>query len=168
MRLVIGVAAVLLLAGCGSDDKSVTTSAVDAGGNKVASSLAIDTDGFKANVEIPGLEFTGKNMDIDGIKLYPGSSIRGMKVKASDKNGTDTSNVVFDFVSPAPPADVAKHLLQQAEDAGYTVTRAPDRDGAAVIEGKKDERGETNRLRFVLKPSGAQTAGTATVDGADS
>ena len=155
----------LLIAACGSRDHGVTTNAVGPDGKKVVSGLSIDTDAFKANVEIPGLQVSGENMDIDGIKLYPGSTVRGVKVAANDANGTKAHSVAFDFISPAGPEAVAKHLIEQAEHAGFSVLRAPDLNGAAVLEGRKDKAGDNNHFRFVLKATGAQTDGNATIDG---
>ena len=168
MRGLIIVAATALLAGgCNTKEKTATATATASDSKKIVSALAIDTDDFKANIEVPGLEFSGKHMDINGIKLYPGSSIRGMHVAATDKGDDKRHSVAFDFISPAAPLEVVEYLTKQAEDAGYSVVRAPDSDGAKVIEGTRTKDDETSRLRFVLKPSGAQTAGSAALDGSD-
>ena len=159
----IMIAVPLLLMGCDSrGDEGITTKATDAADKKVASTLAIDTDGFKANIEIPGLQLAGRHMDIGGIKLYPGSTIRGMHIAANDKAGAKQHSVVFDFLSPGTLTEVVEHLTKQAKDACYAVQRAPDRGEAAVVEGRKGGSA-TDRFRVELKPLGTQTAGTATI-----
>ena len=165
--LIIVAATALLASGCNTKETTAKTTATTSDGKKVVSALAIDTDDFKANIEVPGLEFSGKHMDINGIKLYPGSAIRGMHVAATDKGNDKRQSVTFDFVSPASPLEVVEYLTKQAEDAGYAVVRAPDTDGAKVIEGTRTKDDETSRLRFMLKPSGAQTAGSAALEGSD-
>ncbi|MGL4542932.1 MAG: hypothetical protein ACRCUI_10530, partial [Polymorphobacter sp.] len=67
---------------------------VDASPAKV-SALSIDTDGFKADIQIPGIEFSGDKLDIDGIMLPKGSVIKGMKIRAVETAGRDHGSVVF-------------------------------------------------------------------------
>ena len=169
MRNVSIAAVLVLLAGCGSHGNStVTTKATDANGKKVPSTLAIDTDGFKANIEVPGLELSGSHVDIGGFKLYPGSTVRGMKVTANDHDGDQTHRVAFDFSSPAGPADVARHLTGQATEAGFALTSAPDASGSTVLEGSRHKSDGAEHIRFVLRGAGAQTTGTAVIDGSGS
>ncbi len=162
-----GVAAALVtLAGCGSHENgTVTTSATDAKGQKVSSTLAIDTDAFKANVEVPGLQLSGSHVDIAGVKLYPGSTVRGMKITASDRDGGKSHRVAFDFSSPASVADVSRHLSGQGTAAGFTLTSAADASGATILEGARRKAGDLEHIRFVLHGAGAQTTGTAAIDG---
>lgn len=168
MRYVSTAAVMVLLAGCGSHGSStVTTKATDANGSKVPSTLAIDTDGFKANIEVPGLELSGSHVDIGGVKLYPGSTVRGMKVIANDHEGDKTHRVAFDFSSPASPADVARHLTGQATEAGFALATVPDAGGSTVLEGSRRTDDGTEHVRFVLRGAGTQTTGTAVIDGSD-
>jgi hypothetical protein len=165
----VSIAAVLvLLAGCGSHSSTVTTKATDANGKKVPSTLAIDTDWFKANIEVPGLELSGSHVDIGGVKLYPESIVRGMKVTANDHDGDKTHRVALDFVSPASPADVVRHLTGQATEAGFALTSTPDPSGSTILEGARHKADGAEHIRFVLRGAGAQTSGTAVNDGSGS
>lgn len=165
----MAIAAVLLsLAGCGShSDSKVTTAATDAGGKKVSSTLAIDTDDFKANVEVPGLQLSGSHVDIAGIKLYPGSTVRGMKVSANEHGNDKSHRVAFDFSSPAGLADVSRHLTGQGTEAGFALTSTADASGATILEGSRRKSGDVEHVRFVLRGAGAQTTGNAAIDGND-
>ena len=161
-------AVVVLFAGCGSHSSTVTTKATDANGKKVPITLAIDTDGFKANIEVPGLELSGSHVDIGGVKLLPGSTARGLKVAANDHNGDKTHRVAFDFISPASPADVVRDLAGQATEAGFALTSTPDPSGSTILEGARHKSDGAQRIRFVLRGAGAQTSGTAVLDGSGS
>lgn len=142
---------------CGSRDKEATATATRDG--KSVSGLDIDTDGFKANVEIPGLTFGSDSMDLGGMKLYPGSKVRGMRVKATDRDGTKNGSVTVDFTSPAAPAAVSEHLAREAEKAGFTVSGV----SPAGLTGTKREDGKDDVFAFALTADGAQTAGQLTM-----
>jgi len=165
MRFVAIGAVLVILAGCGSQKSTLTTTATDATGKKVSSTLAIDTDAFKANIEVPGLQLSGSHVDISGIKLYPGSTVRAMKVTANDHDGDKTHRVAFDFSSPAGVADVGRHLTGQGTAAGFALTSTADASGATVLEGSRRKSDEVEHVRFVLHGAGAQTTGTAMIDG---
>ncbi|UAJ09164.1 hypothetical protein [Polymorphobacter megasporae] len=141
---------------------TVTTRKVGAhDDDKTAAGLDIDTDKFKANIEIPGLSLGGDHMDMDGMKLYPGSTVKGMHVKASDHNGDSRGTVTMDFTSPAAPAAVADHMKAQAEKAGFTVVGA----SAAGLTGTKVEDKDTNHFTITLNPNGDATVGQLVMTG---
>jgi hypothetical protein len=144
---------------------TVTTRKVGAhdrdGDDKTVSGLNIDTDKFKANIEIPGMTFGSDDMDMDGMKLYPGSKVKGMRVKASDHDGDKRGTVTIDFTSPAAPAAVADHMKAQAEKAGFTVAGA----SAAGLTGTKVEDKEMNRFTVTLNPNGDATVGQMVMTG---
>ncbi len=121
--------------------------------------LKIDTDGFKAALDIPGMEFGGKDFDIDGMKLYPGSKVKGMKVKAHDTEGDKSGTVTVTFVSPASPDAVLVHAEAQAKDEDYTVTRS-----GLTLTGKKD--GDKSFVYSVVA-DGARSVGTLTMTDTD-
>lgn len=85
------------------------------------SGLKIDSEQFKANVEIPGISFGGDHMNLDGLKLYPGSTVKGVRVHAVDRPGTSKGEVTMNFTSPAAPVMVAQHMADQARHAGFTL-----------------------------------------------
>lgn len=126
-----------------------------------SSGLSIDGDKFKANLAIPGLAFGGDDMNLDGMKLYPGSTVKGMHVHAVDRPGTDTGEVVIDFTSPAAPAVVARHMADEARRAGFTLAV----DTAAQVGGTRAGSDETNRFAVTVNPNGDGTAGQLTMTG---
>ncbi len=176
-RAVLLLAFPLVLAACGHRRTEETTTTVTKDGvttttvttrkvgahddAKTSSGLDIDTDKFKANIEIPAMIFGGDHMDMDGMKLYPGSTVKGIHVKATDRNGDSRGTVTMDFTSPAAPAAVADHMKAQAEKAGFTVSGA----SAAGMTGIKAEDKDTNRFTVTLNANGDATVGQMVMTG---
>lgn len=154
------------VAGCGSRDKETRTTATSTtttSDGKTVSGLSIDADGFKANVEIPNLSFSGNNLDMDGMKLYPGSKVRSVRVKATEKGSTKAGLVTVNFTSPAAPATVSEHLAREAEKAGFTLSGV----SPAGLKGTKREDGKNDNFAFALVAEGSGTSGELTMtDGA--
>ena len=172
MRLLPLLITLPLLAACHSKsdtedvDRTVTidkTVTVDSDGGK-ASAVAgdngfkISTDDFKASLEIPGLQMGGKNFDVDGMNLLPGSQVRGMNVVSHEKDGDKQSNVTISFTSPGTPDAVLTHAATEAKDKGWTVART-----AAGLGGTKGEK----TIAYAVVADGAKTNGTVTITGDD-
>lgn len=174
MRPALLLMIVPLLAGChvkvATDDKqdgktvtkSVTVTTAD-GTTKSTSIVSggdhgfgIDTDKFKMALDIPGLNLSGGNLDIDGMKLFPGSSVHGMKVNAHEDSDDHEKNskVVVSFTAPASPAAVLDHAVKEAEGAGWKVVRTGN-----ALSGTKDG----DSFAYALTPSGDKTDGTLTI-----
>ena len=117
--------------------------------------IKIDTDGFKAALDIPGMNIGGKDFDIDGMKLYPGSTVKGIAVRARETDGKKTGGATFTFTSPATPDAVLVHAEAQAKAADYTVTRS-----GLTLRGTKD--GESSFV-YTVAAAGAGTTGTVTM-----
>ena len=139
---------------------TITRREVDAG-KSTGAGLKIDSDDFKANVEIPGLSFAGSHMNLNGLKLYPGSTVKGMHIHAVDKGGVDRGEVVVDFTSPAVPATVARDMADGARRAGYTVTT----DSATALSGVKTDGDDRDTFVATLNPNGDATVGQLTLVG---
>ena len=129
-----------------------------------SSGFNIDTDDFKANLDIPGFSFAGDHMDMDGMKLYPGSKVKGVRVHAVDKGSVEKGEVVMDFTSPAAPLVVAQHMADAARKAGFALSS----NTAALVSGSKVGDGDTNSFTATLRPDGAVTVGQMTMSGAKS
>ena len=142
-------------------DKTVTVNS-DGKASAVAVSgdngFKIDTDDFKASLEIPGLRMGGKSFDIDGMDLLPGSQVRGMNVVSREKNGTKDEKVTISFTSPGTPDAVLTHAAAEAKDKGWTVARSPT--GVGGTKGDKT-------IAYAVVADGAKTNGTVTITGDD-
>ncbi len=147
----------------GTTTTTVTTRKVgkrDADDAKV-SGLTIDSDKFKANIEIPGMSFGADHMDIDGMKLYPGSKVKAVRVHARDRDGDKQGTVTMDFTSPATPPAVAVHMAAEAKKAGFAVTGV----SPAGLSGTKTEDKEANHFTVTLNANGDATLGQLTMTG---
>ncbi len=167
MRLIPLFIVLPLLAACSAsndEDRTVSKTVVITDDSKAVAAVGgesgfkIDTDKFKASIDIPGLEMGGKDFDIDGMKLLPGSKVRGMKVVASEKAGDKHGVVTISFVSPGTPDAVLTHAATQARDKGWTVARS-----TSGLGGTKGEK----TVAYRVAAAGGQTSGTVTLTGDD-
>ncbi len=172
-RHLVLIAVPFALAGCGHKAHQETQTTVTRNGvttttitnrdvdakDDTISGLKIDSDKFKANIEVPGLSFGGDHMDMDGMKLYPGSRVKGVRVHAVDRPGAKSGEVVMDFTSPAAPAVVARHMADQARHAGFTLSS----DTPSSIVGTKAGDHGPDRFAVTLNPNGDATVGQVTL-----
>ena len=166
LRPLLCALAVLPLAACddGKEGSSFSINASDGGGNAVASvdgggQATIDTPFFKGKVTIPKLKLDASNFEMNGVHLYPGSTISGMNVDAHDGpgEGHDSGSVRVAFASPAAPATVRDWFKDKLAAAKFTVTA--DGDG---LTGKTDEG---KPFKLALTPDGAGKAkGVITIE----
>ncbi len=168
MRLVFLIPPIMLLAACGqgkkaTDETEVSINADGDGGNvqitsgKDGGKLKVNGDGVNIDLDIPDLGDMelGSDFDIDGVKLYPGSKITAMDIKANDKNGANDAVVKFGFTSPAAPAKAADWMAGEFAKKGVKVTRTGD-----TLAGK-DEDGADFTIKF--GPDGANAKGEVVI-----
>lgn len=120
-----------------SDDNATFSS--DANGQ-----VSIKTDGFTGGFKLPKMTVTAENFDLDGVKLYPGSTVRNFDIKADSNDGKDKGSVAIRFDSPASVDKVAAWFRDGMTKHGFKV----EPDGAGLKGTTED--GE----RFVLTLSG--------------
>lgn len=98
------------------------------------SHLKIDTPGIKADIDVPFLGTLTEKMDIDGVKLYPGSKIAGININA-DK-GKDDGRLVLRFQAPAARDKVAQWFQQQFAANNFKMTLQGSRFTGTNDDGK--------------------------------
>ena len=128
-----------LLAACDSSDAPA--------GDKP--NLKIDTPGFKADISLPVLGRMSKNMDIDGVRLYPESRITGVEIDA--KSGRDDGRFTLRFDAPADPAKVATWFQDQFAKHDFQAQRTPTGFAGTKADG--------DWFTLDLIQAGAQTRG---------
>ncbi|MDF0487606.1 hypothetical protein PX554_05650 [Sphingomonas sp. H39-1-10] len=157
-RPLILVIPLALLAACGSgkDGTAITLNADGADGNVVASiaangQLALNAPGISGNIKLPAIKLDAGDFDMNGVHLYPGSTISGMNIDGHDRSGRDDDGrVKVSFESPATPAAVRDWFAAKLGRARFKV--APNGSG---LSGTTDEG---KPFRLDLAPRGADKA----------
>lgn len=138
----------LVLAGCnvhskdkadGDDNVSI---AGDAGGN-----ISFDVPFAKGQLKIPEGFVHGGDVDIDGVKLMPGSQVTNFSMNSRDK----VSNVVIDFTSPQAPDQVRAYFVDQFRKQGAEAAVSAD-----IVTGKSKDG---NPFTIQVTPSGSGSQG---------
>src|SRR5690349_13585377 len=133
-----------LLAGCNfhsknpaEDDDNVSIHADQSG--QIAFNLPI----AEGKLKIPGNFMHEGDVDIDGVKMMPGSSLTGFNLDSHN----DVSNVEMSFTSTASPDEVRSYYVDQFKKQGVEAAIAGD-----AVTGKSKDGGP-----FTIQVSPAQT-----------
>ena len=145
-----------LLAGCNvhsnngaNEDENVNIHADDNGHVKFNLPIA------QGEVKIPTSMMHGGNVDIDGVKLMPGSSVTGFNMDAHG-NG---ANVDMSFTAPASPDAVRSYFVGEFRKQGTKAAIAGD----AVTGKSKDGSPFTIQVR----PAGSGSQGKIEIQSKD-
>jgi hypothetical protein len=162
LRLPLALAALGLLAGCNqaeeatpisfnatTKDGAPATAAMDKDGR-----VRIDTPVLKADVKLPRLAIDAAELDLDGMKLFPGAKVAGMEIQARD--GRDRGGVRLNFDAPAGMDEVRGWFAAEARRAGFDMRV----DGPALVGTSKD--GSPVRIEFAEAGAG-RTRGSVTL-----
>ena len=141
LRLIPLAAATLALAACGGSDGNSTSISFSgnssegavSGGIDSSGNLKIDTNGFKADLKLPKFSVDANDFEMNGVHLYPGSTISSINVNGDDAH-KDAGRVRVAFTSPATAATVRGWLQQRLTKAGFTLSA----DGTGLT-GKTDD-----------------------------
>jgi len=129
--------------------------------NDGADGVSVSIPGFEAKLKVPGVELGGDDMDIDGIKLYPGTEIKGIAV--FDEKGARNSRVEMRFISPATPDKVAAHFEAAAREQGFTDFRVASSDGGTTFSAKQTDGDDVTIV--MNRAAGGTTAGQILIRG---
>ena len=136
------------------------------GGNAADKIVAINVPGFSAKVAVPGLDLGGKDTDIDGIALYPGTKMNGVNIDAHDNDGTggeSQGRVDMAFSAPAGPGQLLAYYKGAARNAGWT--EQPPAAGQQFAATKTDGKGKTAHLAMSVTGVASGSTGHFTIDG---
>ena len=112
-RLVLlSLALSFALAACDGPGTSISINAKDGESNSSVSTDAngqveIKAPGFSGSIRLPKIHIDAEDFEVNGVKLYPGSTIDDFRADAEDKGGNDDKGKVsIRFRSPAAPTTV--------------------------------------------------------------
>jgi len=147
MRRIALLLPLSLLAACSVHSKNpaggeenVTINASDSG--RVEFNLPF----VSGSVKLPEGVMHNGDVDIDGVKLMPGSKITGFSVFAADEG----SNVDIAFSAPASPDQVRAYYLGEFKKQGLEVASAGD-----AVTGKSKD-GSPFTIKVSPAPGGSQ------------
>ncbi len=156
----VGLTGVLALSACDRSNEGASVSINADGGNVLGAingetgEMKIDVPGFQGSVKLPKIKIDTGNFDLNGVRLYPGSSIKSLNIVGDEKAG----GLGVAFASPATPTIVRDWFAQRLGKVGYQVHP----EGANLI-GTTDEN---KPFRLELAPDGKDKAtGTIVISG---
>ena len=124
--------------------------AIDAGSGQVK----IDVPGFSGQIKLPKIQLDADNFDLNGVHLYPGSTIEKVDVAAGKD---DTGGLRVRFTSPAPADQVRGWFQDRLGKAGFTL-----RQTGAGLTGTTEEQ---RPFRLDLAEDGGKAKGLIVVGG---
>lgn len=166
LRTLLCALALVPLAACGDgkEGSSFSINTADADGNASGASIdgkgqaTIDTPFFKGKVTLPKLKLDASSFDMNGVHLYPGSTISSMNVDVtgkSDEKHDGRVRVAFD--SPAAPTEVRDWFEKKLTAAGFKLTAK-----GSALTGTTDE---DKPFTLDLTPAGAdKSRGIITIE----
>jgi len=142
------------------DGTTISFNSSDSDGNVAAKvdgnsgAVSINTPGFSGKINLPKLHLDSKDFEMNGVHLYPGSTISTMNIdahsggKADDDDDDDNGGTVrVSFASPASAATVRDWFQQKLSAAGFTVSASGD--------GLVGTTNEKKPFKLDLTPDGA-------------
>ena len=162
--LVVLLAIGLGACGDGREGTSISINASGADGNVVAAmdkggQVSVNLPGgIAGNIKLPKLKFDADDFDMNGVHLFPGSTISALNIDTRDGQEFEDNDgsVHLSFESPADPARVRDWFREKLSAAGFTLKT--DGDG---LTGTTDEK---QPFKLELAPSGdGKSAGTTAI-----
>ena len=157
---ILAILAACTLAACNRHDEGTSISINADSGNVLGAvdgksgEVKLDVPGFSGKIKLPKVQLDASNFDLNGVHLYPGSTIDNVDVAGGEKDG----QVRVSFTSPAAPDAVQKWFLDRLNKAGFTVS-----PGGNGLVGTTDEN---KPFALDLSPDGpARAKGRITLGG---
>lgn len=114
--------------------------------------VAFDLPFAKGELKLPEGMMSSGEVDIDGVKLVPGSKVTGFSVRADE--GRDPM-VTIGFSAPRPPAEVRSYFASEFAKAGATAAT----DGSQVTARTRDG----DDVAIAVAPDGSGAKGTIVI-----
>ncbi len=118
------------------------------GGNEGAGKISVAIPGIGRKLKLPALSLGKTDVDIDGVKLYPGAKVTGVDVAGQE--GASEGGVVIKFDSPAAPQAIQSYYLDALRKKGLTASA----EGTGVSG--HDHDGKSFRIDLDAQGSGTR------------
>lgn len=123
-RMLLLVATLALpLAACDRSGEGTSVSINADGGNATGAidatsgEVKVDVPGFSGQFKLPKLQLDANDFDLNGVRLYPGSTIDTINIGTSGKD----QGLQLAFTSPATPERVRTWFAERLGKAGFTL-----------------------------------------------
>lgn len=131
--LLIALPLPLLVAGCDVETKNPTNGDGKVTINAAADGkMSFDLPFAKGEVKLPEAMMSRGEVDLDGVKLMPGSKVTGFSVMAGEG---EESTVNIGFAAPKPPAEVRAYFVREFAKQGAQAAVAGDNVTATTKDG---------------------------------
>ena len=157
-RLISMLVALGMLSACGEPDDRNRNAQADSGSD-AARNVESGADGTTKvsigipKIGLPSLKLNRTDIDIDGVKLYPGARVTGIDV--SGQEGQSEGGIGIRFDADAKPEAVRDYYLAAFKTKGLQATAL----GQAIVG--RDHEGTP--FRIDLEPQGEGTRGVVHV-----
>ena len=150
----------LMLAACGPDGNTNISIHDDDGDVNISTDdnghASIKLPGIDASIKLPKMDITGSNFDVNGVKLYPGSTVRDVNIDAHDGSGDKDGRVAIKFEAPASLDKVQAWFRDAMAKHNFKVSPAGNGFAGTTDEGQP--------IKLELEADGADKAkGSITV-----
>lgn len=164
--ILLSTFALCALSACGSRDDGKDGTNISINAKDKDGVVAINADGktgkvnvnlpgFSADLKLPKMMLDHSNFDLDGVKLFPGSKVRGVVVNADEG---DKAKVRISFDSPADAAKVKDWFKSGLGEHEVKFSETPTGFSGTTNDG--------DAFVMTLTPNGAAaTSGTIDIDG---
>lgn len=164
----------LLIAGCNvrthdnGQDSSASITIGNGGEDDSANhTVSITAPGFSARMDLPNLDLGTGTMQIEGMKVFPGTKIHGVDIagdvdKGDDEDARHKGEVAMGFTAPGDVGQVIAWYRDQAQKTGWTIVTP-----TAGNQFEATKPGEHGPARFALRlaPAASGSDGRFTVTG---
>lgn len=95
------------------------------GGNNSGANVSIDLPAIKGKFSLPKIKIDTGDVDIDGVKLYPGARVTGVDIAGEE--GMSEGSVGVRFDTDAAPAKVRAYYLDAFKAKGIAASTQGNR-----------------------------------------
>lgn len=140
-----------VLGACNDPDER-RVSAQNDNGSDVSMSIDGGNSGGPARISLslPSLKLDNPDIDIDGVKLYPGARVTGVDISGQD--GGSEGGMIVRFNAETPPATIRDYYLAAFEQKGVTAAAR----GAGIVG--TDHEGKPFRIDLEANDDGTRGA----------
>ncbi len=132
-----------------SEEDTAESEKISIGGNDDGK-FSIKADGFSMDIDLPSITLDADDLDLNNVKLYPGSQITNFKIEDVEGAG---GKVILDFVAPVDEQGLSDWFADQMTAEEYEF----EKDGMNLSGTSSD--GDPFSLTLTGR-SGDETEGT--------